>query len=244
MVNHGLDVGFHAVLEAVHWLVDGCDEARDGEEVVSALNFLVGEAGMPPDAQRKSDYRTPLHLAVQRGLFEAARRLIELGADINAVAKDDVMPLTLAEQDGPTDGNETPSSTTATLPAEDDTAKETTAKYLLLVESSCRPLPNGGEKAEEERNESMFLQDSGHGKGVEGVEAGGAGKAHSSLAAVACHRHRRTMTSRARICGLLVERGARRAWRRAPSEQQVALHKKYAALLDNDDGRNLCTFSG
>ena len=37
--------------------------------------------------QRKSDYRTPLHVAVQRGLFEAARRLIELGADINAVAK-------------------------------------------------------------------------------------------------------------------------------------------------------------
>lgn len=37
--------------------------------------------------QRKSDYRTPLHVAVQRGLFEAARRLIELGADINAVAQ-------------------------------------------------------------------------------------------------------------------------------------------------------------
>lgn len=37
--------------------------------------------------QRTSDFRTPLHLAVERGLFEAARSLIELGADINAVAK-------------------------------------------------------------------------------------------------------------------------------------------------------------
>lgn len=43
--------------------------------------------------QRKSDYRTPLHLAVQRGLFEAARRLVELGADINAVAKVPVKPI-------------------------------------------------------------------------------------------------------------------------------------------------------
>lgn len=51
MVSHGLDVGFHAVLEAVHWLVDGCDEERDGADVVPALNFLVREAGVPPDAQ-------------------------------------------------------------------------------------------------------------------------------------------------------------------------------------------------
>lgn len=51
MVNHGLDVEFHAVLEAVHWLVDGCDEERDGADIVPALNFLVREAGMPPDAQ-------------------------------------------------------------------------------------------------------------------------------------------------------------------------------------------------
>lgn len=51
MVNRGLDPEFHAVLEAVHWLVDGCDEERDGEDVVPALNFLVGKAGMPPDAQ-------------------------------------------------------------------------------------------------------------------------------------------------------------------------------------------------
>lgn len=51
MVNHGLDVEFHAVLEGVHWLIDGCEEERDGEDVVPALNFLVREAGMPPDTQ-------------------------------------------------------------------------------------------------------------------------------------------------------------------------------------------------
>lgn len=51
MVNHGLDVEFHAVSEAVHWLIDGCDEERDGADVIPALNFVVAEAGMPPDAQ-------------------------------------------------------------------------------------------------------------------------------------------------------------------------------------------------
>lgn len=152
------------------------------------------------------------------------------------------MPLTLAEQDIPAHGNDTSSLPTATLPAEDDTAKVMTAKIPLLVDSSWHPLPNGSDMAEE-RKESLLLRDSELGKCVERIEAGGTGKARSSLA-VACHRHRRTFASRARICGLLVERGARRTWRRAPSEQQVALHKKYTALLEDDDGRSLCTFSG
>ena len=41
----------------------------------------------PVEGQRKVDFYTPLHVAVERGLFEAARRLVELGADINAIAK-------------------------------------------------------------------------------------------------------------------------------------------------------------
>lgn len=55
---------------------------------------------------------------------------------------------------------------------------------------------------------------------------------------------RRRAASRGRIGGLLVERGARRTWRRAPSQRQAALDKKYAALLEDDDGRNFCTFNG
>lgn len=90
---------------------------------------------------------------------------------------------------------------------------------------------------------SVLLQDAELGKGVAGIAASGTDKSRSSRAFPG-RRSRRTIASRARICGLLVERGARRAWRRAPSEQQVELHKKYAALLEDDNGRNLCTFSG
>lgn len=112
-----------------------------------------------------------------------------------------------------------------------------------LLMDSCRPLPNGSEETEERKETPGVLQDAEPGKGVGGIGAGGTDKPRSSCA-LPCRRRRRIIASRARICGLLVERGARRAWRRTPSEQQVALEKKYAALLEDDDGRNLCTFSG
>lgn len=51
MVSHGLDVGFHAVLDAVHWVVEGCNEKLGGRDVVPTLDFLVSEAGMPVSAQ-------------------------------------------------------------------------------------------------------------------------------------------------------------------------------------------------
>ena len=51
MVNHGLDVGFHAVSDAVHWVVGGCDEQLGGRDVVPTLDFLVSEVGMPVSEQ-------------------------------------------------------------------------------------------------------------------------------------------------------------------------------------------------
>lgn len=41
---------------------------------------------------------TPLHVAVRRGLVRTAIFLIQNGADVNAVAEGDCMPLTLAEE--------------------------------------------------------------------------------------------------------------------------------------------------
>ena len=51
MVSHGLDIGFPAVLDAVHWVVGGCDEHLGGRDVVPTLDFLVSEVGMPVSAQ-------------------------------------------------------------------------------------------------------------------------------------------------------------------------------------------------
>lgn len=51
MVNHGLDVAFHAVSEAVHWVVGGCNAEMDGRDVIPVLDFLVEEAGMSANVQ-------------------------------------------------------------------------------------------------------------------------------------------------------------------------------------------------
>ena len=62
MVGHGLDVGFHAVSDAVHWVVGGCDSGMDGRDVISTLEFLVSEVGMPVSAQVR---RTMTHATVE-----------------------------------------------------------------------------------------------------------------------------------------------------------------------------------
>lgn len=51
MVNHGLDVGFHAVSEAVHWVVTGGSEEEDGHDLIPTIEFLVKEKGMPVNVQ-------------------------------------------------------------------------------------------------------------------------------------------------------------------------------------------------
>jgi hypothetical protein len=44
----------------------------------------------------QKSYETGLHIAIRRSLFNTAKKLVSLGADVNAVAKNDVMPLNLA----------------------------------------------------------------------------------------------------------------------------------------------------
>lgn len=51
MVNHGLDLGFHAVSQAVHWVVEASDEELDGKDVTPTLAFLVKEASMSANVQ-------------------------------------------------------------------------------------------------------------------------------------------------------------------------------------------------
>ena len=142
-----------------------------------------------------------------------------------------------------TGGDDAYSSTAACPTTDDDTTEQATAKNALPVDG-CFPPPNSSNETEEQKKGRLPRDAERNGESFEEVEAGSTDKPRFSCA-LPCHRQRqRAIASRARICGLLVERGARRSWRRAPSEQQVTLEKKYAALLEDDDGRNLCTFSG
>ena len=51
----------------------------------------------PITQQTNKTWMTPLHVAVRRGLIRTIVFLIKNGADVNAVAEGDCMPLTLAE---------------------------------------------------------------------------------------------------------------------------------------------------
>ncbi|KAG5180174.1 hypothetical protein JKP88DRAFT_349722 [Tribonema minus] len=63
---------------------------------IAMMEFLV-KAGQSASAPRAGDFYTPLHCAVGAASLPAAAALIRLGADVNAVAQDDTMPLTCAE---------------------------------------------------------------------------------------------------------------------------------------------------
>lgn len=54
--------------------------------------------GIDIDAQAPKTWLTALHMAVQRCFVNTVRTLVENGADVNAVADDDLLPLTIAER--------------------------------------------------------------------------------------------------------------------------------------------------
>mmetsp|Transcript_5426 Transcript_5426/g.22494 ORF Transcript_5426/g.22494 Transcript_5426/m.22494 type:complete len:273 (-) Transcript_5426:171-989(-) len=63
------------------------------DDAVAVTTFLVREVGVVASKQRRADWLSALHIACRRGTFELAEALVSLGADVNAVARDDVMPL-------------------------------------------------------------------------------------------------------------------------------------------------------
>lgn len=170
------------------------------------------------------------------------------------------MPLTLAEQGLQADGhdettNDFSSNTATTTPKTDHSSTQGAALSVTipppppLPPPSTSPGDSGSGEAKKVDKERIRLSDE-HGKeGVARADEGSRSTSSTSRSpSTYCFsppdRQRRVVAGRARICGLLVERGARRVWRRAPSEQQTNLDEKYAALLKDDDGRSFCTFSG
>ena len=69
--------------------------ARDRLYVESML-FLSVECGFDAMEMRKEDYYSLLHLAAAGDLAQMCLCLLQLGCDVNSVAKDDAMPLGLA----------------------------------------------------------------------------------------------------------------------------------------------------
>lgn len=69
-----------------------------GTNQLDALTYLVIQRGVDVNitANKKARGRTPLHYACRNGHIDCAKRLVELGADIDARAKHSVSPFQLA----------------------------------------------------------------------------------------------------------------------------------------------------
>jgi hypothetical protein len=88
-----------------------CLSVLDDLRCVPVINFFVNNSqssgGFDINYQAVTTWLTPLHIAVRRLLSETVQLLIFLGADVNAVAEGDLMPLTALQAvviaDGDTD---------------------------------------------------------------------------------------------------------------------------------------------
>lgn len=74
-----------------------CLKVLSDDEGCTVLEFLLSK-GADVNRQEKVTWNTPLHIAIRRGLLKTSELLIANGADVNAVAKDDEMPLNIAEK--------------------------------------------------------------------------------------------------------------------------------------------------
>jgi len=70
-------------------------------EIISqqVLWYLVYECGIPASRQRRKDCFSALHIACDQANFELVQFLVDqLGADVNAVATNDIMPIHCAQR--------------------------------------------------------------------------------------------------------------------------------------------------
>lgn len=81
----------------------------DDHKCVPVINFFVNNSqnsgGFDINYQAVTTWLTPLHIAVRRLLTETVQLLIYLGADVNAVAEGDLMPLTVLQAVVTADGD-------------------------------------------------------------------------------------------------------------------------------------------
>ncbi|KAJ1439385.1 hypothetical protein B484DRAFT_323561 [Ochromonadaceae sp. CCMP2298] len=96
--NFILDNGYPLHLEkGVPNLLHDCLRELSDYECVSIVALLASK-GIDVNKQEKETWLAPIHVAVQQELSETVRALVEAGADVNAVARDDSMPLSMANK--------------------------------------------------------------------------------------------------------------------------------------------------
>ena len=91
LIDQGYDFKAQQLPPSLHEALLGVDDFRG----VEICEFLMMK-GYDVNSQASKTWLTPLHIAVQRNLINTVKFLISNGADVNAVADKDVMPLRIA----------------------------------------------------------------------------------------------------------------------------------------------------
>lgn len=94
MLSHGFKVETQGLPSPLHEVLNTADDAL----AVATIEFLVERCKLDVDTCSPGTWETGLHVAVRRQLPDAVKRLVALGADVNAVALNDAMPLTMANE--------------------------------------------------------------------------------------------------------------------------------------------------
>mmetsp|Transcript_19858 Transcript_19858/g.28546 ORF Transcript_19858/g.28546 Transcript_19858/m.28546 type:complete len:326 (-) Transcript_19858:334-1311(-) len=92
IIDNGYPFNSPCVPCALHAALDRVDDERG----VSIVEFLTAK-NMDVNTQLPGSWLTALHIAVRRQLLSTADALLRAGADVNAVAKGDILPLNSAE---------------------------------------------------------------------------------------------------------------------------------------------------
>ena len=95
MTQNGVPLDMTPLDEILPYVAQNADE----DPAIRSTRYLASVCHI--SQARRIDYWTALHLACARGLHRLAEVLVDLGADVNAVAKDDIMPLHCANENKP-----------------------------------------------------------------------------------------------------------------------------------------------
>ncbi|TYZ69061.1 hypothetical protein PybrP1_008580 [[Pythium] brassicae (nom. inval.)] len=128
MFTHGFDVTQVGVRDILHCVVESVEDEQSAESAQPLVRFLL-DAGVDVNCQRETDLFTALHVACRKHLFAIAYLLIIYGADVNAIAMHDEMPLTCAER---TRGSESSSASSA---SSDGVDRDQNRRLVALLES-------------------------------------------------------------------------------------------------------------
>ncbi|KAG6584918.1 Ankyrin repeat-containing domain [Phytophthora cinnamomi] len=96
---NGFDLQQNYMRDVLHGVIESIDSPQSADAVQPLVRFLL-DAGVDVNWQRKSDLYTALHVACCKNLYPIVYLLVLFGADVNAIAADDSMPLSCANDVG------------------------------------------------------------------------------------------------------------------------------------------------